>query len=181
MDNSDFRYYKYYVGALHTRLDYDFLEDAIGYKELVDKVGMQLTPYSKLTDEQLEYIESKKEKIGDGFLVIEKKSGILNPIIFYNDNKVNARVKFTIFHEYGHYKYGDDDDNYRYETKSNFFARQLMMPTCLVMIYLKKKYSIRSLRRVFCVSIDVAEIACKQVGRRINKHGYCFDEEEIKF
>lgn len=55
-------------------------------------------------------------------------------IIFYDDSKLMAHVKFSILHELGHplnnhdFSVTDEKTYRRYEVETNFFAAQLLMP-----------------------------------------------------
>jgi len=55
-------------------------------------------------------------------------------IIFYDDSKIMAHVKFSILHELGHhlnnhdFSVTDEETYGRYEVETNFFAAQVLMP-----------------------------------------------------
>ena len=55
-----------------------------------------------------------------------------NKIIFYNEEELIARIRFSILHEYGHYKLQHDLDTKdeemykKFEVETNYFAAQLL-------------------------------------------------------
>lgn len=73
------------------------------------------------------------EAFGSEAAVIQCKNG--RYMIFYNQDDYAPRVKFSILHEFGHYRFGHelkkytDEDKYgRLEIEANCFAAQILMP-----------------------------------------------------
>jgi len=82
--------------ALQLRLDYDFLDDELDVNQLAKAMSVTLVAYSQIESKAKEYILSKKDKISDGFFVLENGK-YSSPIIFYNDEMFKYRIKFTTF------------------------------------------------------------------------------------
>lgn len=67
-------------------------------------------------------------------ILIEDQQG--KKIIFFNEKEKKERTKFSIAHEFGHYKlehnYSCSENYGNYEVETNFFAAQLLMPEQLI-------------------------------------------------
>ncbi len=83
----------------------------------------------------------KKAKKYNGLNIedLGSKSAVLTSIedkhiIFYNESDLKARVRFSMLHEYGHYKLEhnldvtDEELYQKYEIETNYFTAQLLMP-----------------------------------------------------
>lgn len=103
------------------------------------------------------------------------------PKIFYNDKITNKRIKFTICHELEHYIFDDKGDGEYEEAKANHFARQLLIPNCLVIMYMLKGVDEYDLVSNFDVSFEVASNAYTHAENRINYRGYKLEDYEIDF
>lgn len=150
--------------ALRLRTDYGFLSKSIDIFELARKLNIIVTPYSKLTDEQLLYINNTYG-LEDGFTVIRSENGILKFYTFYNDAVSGYRQRFTIAHEIKHVVFMENNPNEKEEDLANHFARYILAPTCMVMNYVKESpYVIASL---FDISIEAANNALMAANNRI--------------
>lgn len=101
---------------------------------IINHYGIYLIKYS-----DSDYI-SRHNYNDDGFSkLIDNK-----PIIFYNDNKQQERIRFTVAHEIGHIILGHinegetchrntetDTSNYK-EQQANVFARDILMPATVL-------------------------------------------------
>ena len=90
----------------------------------------------------LKYSGSKQNLTGDGFSL--NVNGV--NVIYYNDNKPKARIRFTLAHELGHcllghLKFGktynrnsekDFDGMDIFEMQANVFARDILMPATVL-------------------------------------------------
>lgn len=153
--------------ALQIRIDYDFLDDDLDVFKLAKKLNITLMSYSQLNNKARKFIEENSDKIRDGFFTMKNKT-YNSPTIFFNDDMLESRIKFTISHETGHYIIDDNTNGEYEEAKANHFARQLLIPNCLVMMYLlKEDVNVYDLQFKFGVSKEVAENALSQA-----KKGY---------
>lgn len=109
------------------------------------------------------YKELKIEDLGSESAVLTEMEG--KYIIFYNENDLKARVRFSMLHEYGHYKLEHDldvtnEDLYqKYEIETNYFAAQLLMPEQVLREIQNRgrKITKELLIRLFGVSSEAAE------------------------
>lgn len=114
----------------------------------------------------LKYSDSKQNLTGDGFSLNINNVNV----IYYNDKKPKARIRFTLAHELGHcllghLKFGktynrnsekDFDGMDIFEMQANVFARDLLMPaTVLHSLDIK---SFEDISRICNVSLQSAEI-----------------------
>jgi len=119
----------------------------------------------------LKYSDSKKNLSGDGFSL--NVNGV--NVIYYNDQKPKARIRFTLAHELGHcllghLKFGktynrNSEIDFKgmdvYEMQANVFARDLLMPaTVLHSLGIK---SAEDIARICNVSMLSAEIRYKRL------------------
>lgn len=165
--------------ALRLRLDYDLLDDGLDMNELARKTSVTLVPYSSLPKEAQAFIKEKREKLNDGFYI--KRNTDAFPMIFYNDRvEPQVRIRFTLAHEFKHFVF-DDRNGDRDEEAANHFARQLLIPTCLVMMYLRSGYETWDLSFRFDVSLQVAENACAHAKNRMVRRGDSLEDYETEF
>lgn len=165
--------------ALRLRLDYGLLEDRLDMDELARKTNVSLIPYSSLPEKAREFIKEKSEKLNDGFYVLRTSDTF--PRIFYNDGvESDRRIRFTIAHEFKHFVFGDRDGD-RDEEAANHFAPQLLIPTCLVMMYLLKGYDVCDLCSRFDVSLQVAEYAYIHAKNRTAWRANSLEDHEVEF
>lgn len=114
----------------------------------------------------LKYSDSKQNLTGDGFSLNVNNVNV----IYYNDKKPKARIRFTLAHELGHcllghLKFGktynrnsekDFDGMDIFEMQANVFARDILMPaTVLHSLGIK---SAEDIARICNVSMQSAEI-----------------------
>lgn len=86
-------------------------------------------------------------------------------IIFYNDNKPESHIAYSIIHELGHYINGhnmqisDEDIYHRYEIETNYFAAQILMPEQIIREFQRRKVAITVpfIQKCFGVSQQAAE------------------------
>jgi len=112
------------------------------------------------------------EAFGSEAAVIQQKRG--KYIIFYNQDDYAPRVKFSILHEFGHYRFGHKLKNYHdeaeyacVEVEANCFAAQLLMPE-QVINELKKRGAIITvdfLKKHFGVSEEAARKRVETMGK----------------
>lgn len=114
----------------------------------------------------LKYSDSKQNLTGDGFSLNVNNVNV----IYYNDKKPKARIRFTLAHELGHclighLKFGktynrnsekDFDGMDVYEMQANVFARDLLMPATV--LHSLKVSSAEEISKICNVSMQSAEI-----------------------
>lgn len=142
-------------------------------------------PFSSLSGKSL----SPSQIVGsdDGALLTD---GCGNFLIYYNEEKPQVRLRFTLGHEFGHYMLGHDMELvtlYRqkndpclellykkYEAESNMFAAQLLMPEQIIMELARRGCQINAefLQQTFKVSKEAAEIRIKNLNKAYNLTAY---------
>ncbi len=114
----------------------------------------------------LKYSDSKQNLTGDGFSLNVNNVNV----IYYNDKKPKARIRFTLAHELGHcllehLRLGktynrnsekDFDGMDVYEMQANVFARDLLMPATI--LHSLKVSSAEEIARICNVSMQSAGI-----------------------
>lgn len=116
-----------------------------------------------------------REKYGVDMTAFGSESAVLMAyqgryIVFYDDSKPDAHIRFSILHELGHVVNGHDlsiketdtEKYHRYEVETNYFAAQLLMPEQIIRELQRRGIRITKqfLQEQFCVSGQAA-------GRRI--------------
>lgn len=100
-------------------------------------------------------------------------------IIFYNDDKPQTHINFSLLHELGHYLNGHDTSNqsideetyHRYEVETNCFAAQLLMPEQIIRELQRRGQRITPnfLKRYFRVSGQAANKRIETLSRTHDK------------
>ena len=86
-------------------------------------------------------------------------------IIFYNEEKPNSHINFSVLHELGHpindhdLRISDKNEYHKFEVEANYFAAQLLMPEQLLRELQKRGVFISKdfLKKTFGVSSPAAE------------------------
>lgn len=119
--------------------------------EVAERLGIVVIPYSELPEHARNEALSKSE---DAYS--RKKNG--KYIIYYNDEKPPARIKFTMWHEIGHIQLGHLDDcekdTERIEAEANHFAAYILAP--LVFVFLLGLETPCEIADTLGISIDCA-------------------------
>ncbi len=167
--------------ALQVRMDYGCSDERLDVLLLAKKIGIVVTPYSKLTKEQMKFIKSK-EPLRDGFTIRAQGREKFKTHTFYNDGISTYRQRFTITHEIKHVIFQETDPNEKQEDTANHFARQLLAPTCLVINYLDgTSYEVAS---AFDISIEAADYALNSARKRMKsnfKHLNALEKDYVDF
>lgn len=105
-----------------------------------------------------------------------------NKIIFYNEEESIARIKFSILHEYGHYKLQHDLDTKdeemykKFEVETNYFAAQLLMPEQLIREMQSRG---KRITKEFLIELfEVSEMAAHKRISTLNKNLVLSEEEK---
>lgn len=159
--------------------DYLLTSFPIDVKKLAADMRIQLKPYSTLTQKDREFL-LQDTNTKDGFHTCDKTRGYPIYTIWYNDLESEDRWRHTIAHEIGHIvrRHGSTTDG-RKEAEADYFAKQLLAPSCLVI--LTKSFEIEQIHNRFGVSFESALYTWKSVTRRIEKYGEAFMDYEKDF
>lgn len=131
----------------------------------------------------LKYSDSKQNLTGDGFSL--NVNGV--NVIYYNDKKLKARIRFTLAHELGHcllghLKFGktynrNSEQDFAsmdvYEMQANVFARDILMPaTVLHSLNVKSADDISNICNVSMQSAEIRYDRLLELNKRgmYNKH-----------
>ncbi|MFP1694826.1 ImmA/IrrE family metallo-endopeptidase [Gardnerella greenwoodii] len=143
--------------------DYGINKFPIDEKELCRKMKIALVPYSAFSDEAKKLLQKKSNH---AFFVKESKEN--PPMIYYNDAfGSEGAIRFSVFHEIGHYICEDEDDSK--DDLADYFARHFMCPTAYLMLK-----GIESPNEIvaFCgVSFEAACNASANIANRKKKLG----------
>lgn len=152
-------------------IDYNIRSFPISAKEVCDKLGVILMPYSNYPPSERTLLEEYSKF---GFFVSETKEN--PPIIFYNDKQETIEgVRFTIFHELKHYVYEDTDDSD--DDIAEYFARYFMCP--IPHLLFNNIWIVDDIERYCKVSHSAAENTASNIRNRKKKYGMkIFDNEK---
>lgn len=140
------------------------------------------------TDIQLRSFKAAKEKgidieaFGSEAAVTQCLDG--RYIIFYNQDDIEPRIKFSILHEFGHYYLGhelnkkDEEEYGRCEVEANCFAAQILMPE-QVIIELKSRGAIIN-KTFLMTNFGVSEEAAEKRIETLGKYNYQWRSEDEK-
>lgn len=148
--------------AIEIYLDYGIRSFPIDEKELCNKMGILLLPYT-------EFPEEISGISNDAFFIPTTKSN--SPMILFN-NKIDSygRQRFSIFHDIKHYANGDTEEHNKYdEDMADYFARYMMCP---IPILIKRKINdIATIMSDYNVSYDVAMNVLSNLHNRRKYYG----------
>lgn len=118
----------------------------------------------------------KKAKKYNGLNIedLGSKSAVLTSIedkhiIFYNESDLKTRVRFSMLHEYGHYKLEhnldvtDEELYQKYEVETNYFTAQLLMPEQVL-----REIQNRGKKITKDLLIELFEVSNEAAEKRIN-------------
>ena len=127
--------------------------------EIARKLNYVLMPYSKLSPE-----EKVKAFLTDpdGFSQVEENpdNGLYRYVIYYNDvDRIEGRIRWTIFHEFGHIYRGhhdnpDDSNSIIEEAEAELFAKNTIAPLPLIRYY--NIQNAEEIQDLFCTSYEAA-------------------------
>lgn len=121
----------------------------------------------------------KMEDFGSKSAVLIEKDG--KRIIFYNEKELKERQRFSMLHEYGHFKLNhnldvkDKEEYNAYEVEANYFAAQLLMPEQLI-----RQLQLRGIIVTKEMIIELFGVSNEAAGKRLNtlcKQSIRSDEE----
>lgn len=97
--------------------------------------------------------------------------------IAYNDLRINTRIRFTIAHEIGHIVLGHTETTDENESEADFFARNLLVPPCVLLE--KKIDTEEDIMLTFNVSLSVATHSLNVLNSRLMYGHRKFEGYEI--
>ena len=159
--------------------DYLLTSLPINVRKLAADMRIRLKPYSTLTKEDRESL-LQDEDTKDGFHTCDISKGYPVYTIWYNDLNYEERWRHTIAHEIGHIvlRHGSKTND-REEAEADYFAKQLLALTCIVI--LTKSYEVGIIKERFGVSYESAFYTWKAVMKRREKYGESFMDHEKDF
>ena len=162
--------------ALQLRLDYGFYINKINIFDLCEKLNIKLKKYSSLRKKDKEYL---KQKTNDGCSIIKMKNEIYNATIYYNDELVEERIRFTICHELGHIICDFEIPKELEEKIFDHFARELLAPKCSL---INKEYNdVFVVSKDYDISIRAASYALKSANNWKMSEFFQYKEQEMEF
>lgn len=155
-------------------IDYEVYSFPIDEKELCQKMGVFLVPYSDISADNSDELLKKKSQLS--FFVRESKEN--PPTIYYNDKfSSEGAIRLSVFHELKHYvceDINDDDDDL-----ADYFGRQFMCPTAYL---LYKGIFTPAEICLFCgASYKAANNASSNIRNRLKKYGYALKSYEKEY
>ncbi len=175
MENLEFEYYhKVDDKALQIRMDYNMFDKNIDIFLLCNKMGLVLVKYSSLDKTKYTLLRDKYGQ-NDG-LTIKKDNTYY---IFYNDNMVETRTRYTLAHEIDHITDTIHPSEKYKEKVADHFARSLLIPQCvLIYEHYDDPYKVAN---DFNVSIPAATNALKSARKWYNHPNFKFTEKEKEY
>ncbi len=160
--------------ALQIRMDYCLFEKDIDIYDLCRKLGYVLVKYSSLTEAQLALIIDTCG-LHDGLTI--KRQGI--NYIFYNDNQIETRIRFTMSHEIGHSTDSSHPKEEYVEKVADHFARSILIPRCVL---IHENYDdVYKVADDFNVSVQAAENALNAAIRWKNHPNFKYTRKELEY
>jgi len=152
---------------------YNIVSYPLNLKEICNKIGAKLIPYSLLCEKDLEYVISKSE---DGCMIKDNEEVIA---IAYNDQKYGLRITTTIGHEIGHFGRNHKEQSALADSEADFFAVYLLAP--LPILEREEVESYMDIYEKFNVSKELAKYSWdKYVKWKENRKKYNFDYTEYE-
>lgn len=122
---SDSRYEDIKQDIVKMYIDNGISTIPIDVYDLCSRLGYILKPYSSLGLDKAKKISTLSE---DGFNRLEDGKDV----IYYNDSKIEGRIRFTIMHEIGHIIRKHKQFSVLAETEANWFAAYSLCPPPIV-------------------------------------------------
>lgn len=104
--------------------DYDINSLPLNLKDICNKLGVLLIPYSELDDENIEILLKRSKDAFYSPPTIKSK-----PQIYYNDLiSSKGKIRYSIAHELKHYVCNDVDETNYGEDMAEYFGRYFLAP-----------------------------------------------------
>lgn len=118
--------------------------------ELMEIYGFKIRTYELLSRINEEAYKMSMYYSPDAFLDKERN------IVYYNENSVIGRVRFSMMHELGHKFLGHKIESKENEDQANFFASHILAPR--VAVHYAKCQSAADVAMVFDTSLQASEV-----------------------
>lgn len=144
--------------------------------EIADRLGIKVRKYSEAGPEKREYLLSLQK---DGFSFKYTKDLFEFPvfIIWYNDDMLEERIRWTIAHEIGHITLGHLEESELAEAEANFFAGTLLAAP--VIIKMLKLTTLSDVQNTLVLSNEATIHAVTRYNNRF-AHGHSLTDNESK-
>ena len=175
MDELEIEYYhKVDEKALQIRIDYSMFENNMDVFLLCKRMSLALVKYSSLDLVKYALIRDVYGQ-NDG-LTIKRDNSYY---VFYNDNMIEIRTRFTLAHEIDHFT-DTIHPSEKYEEKvADHFARSILIPKC-VLIYenYNDPYKVAD---DFNVSLEAATNALSSAMKWKNHPKFKYTKKELEY
>ena len=119
------------------------------------------------------YSELSQEKLNKCLLVSDDSMKLLNRI-YYNDNMIEGKIRFSIMHELGHMLLGHGDyKNDIFETEANYCSSHILAPRMAIHYSGCKNHV--NVAKLFNISFEAAQIAFDDYRRWHRRAAYKMD------
>ena len=160
-------------------IKYDIRSIPIDSFEIANKMGIELKPYSRLTEAGKKAALEVSED-GFAYFKLEGSEPFMEKrwYVFYNDRKSSKRIKFTIMHEIGHIVREHTEGSDLAEAEANFFAKYSLAPPPLVHKISPDDYF--DIAEAFDISIEYSSYAMDYYKKWLKFGEYDYTGIEIK-
>ena len=159
--------------AIDIYIDYRITRFPVNEKDICDRLGIKLVPYSAFTEE-CQFLFRKRSN--DAFYVPATQR--TPPTILYNDSiKSYERQRYSIFHEVKHYANNDQDDSDYNDDMADYFARYFMCP--IPYLIRRSIYDLLTVVSDHRMSEEAARHTLSNVRNRIARYGNKIFEYEL--
>lgn len=156
-------------------LDYDLKGFPLNEKELCQKLGIALVPYSEYELEDRKVLLARSEY---GFFVPLSIKNRTPPMIFYNDTiSSSGCIRQTIFHEVKHYIDEDSMGDPADDDLADYFGKYLACPIPYLLVNNISSQS--EIISIFGASSQMASYIVRNLENRIHKYGTSIFEYEV--
>ena len=125
LHNDRYEEIKEIITALYERLHIAIIP--IDCFAIAESLGFAVIPYSKLAKNVLDMIRNSGG--GDAYTLVTNND---RKYIFYNDDAIHGRIRFTIMHEIGHDVLGHLEESDLANSEADYFAKYALAPMPLV-------------------------------------------------
>ena len=164
--------------ALQLRCDYNFYDKRIDIFDLAKKLRIKLIKYSSLSINQRDILENEFS-IKDAFTIFNNKTIPKTTYLYYNDNQIRERIRFSMAHEIKHIICNESNPTSKDEMMAGHFARSLLVPSCILISENYQKAS--DVSRDFNISRQSAKYALKAAMNRFYFSKFQYSKLELEY
>jgi hypothetical protein len=157
----------------------DTIEDAVIYSypfdvlEVLQKLEIGAYSYQSLSPQKQEFCFKKSE---DAFSILINYGTHSEWRIYYNAEVGDRRIRFTLMHELGHICLDHQQENEVAEAEANFFAKNILVPPCIIQLMDIKDY--HEISDKFDVSLEMSRYQMDYYQKWLQYGGSSFTEYE---